>query len=415
MPSPAKDDESAKLEPRYEVLALFTVAMLGASLLVMSTGTLTPFIESRLHIGAAQLGLLLSAQMVGAVLTTSVAGMLTDRFGDKVVVLWSGLFMGTSLLLAAAIPNFAWLLFWLCMYGIGYAAVTPAGSHAIVFFFKKEDRGFAMGLRQCGVPLAGLLGSIILPAIALRFDYQWALVAAGLVTIAACATASEFYREPKSLRGESVSIRGMLLEMLACSRDVRLILITLTGMVLIVSQMAVMAFLTLTLVHEAAYTIALAVTIFGVSQVAAIAGRLSWGWASDHIFKGSRAIPLMIACIVIASAAFAFSWLTPHTPFVIVALAAAVLGFSAEGWLGVGVIAIAEIGGAEHSGSALGAGLTWIFVAAFVAPTLFGAIADVHGYGFAWRAMAGLQLAGIVPAFLASVAIRRYADAALQA
>jgi MFS family permease len=201
MPSPAKDDESAKLEPRYEVLALFTVAMLGASLLVMSTGTLTPFIESRLHIGAAQLGLLLSAQMVGAVLTTSVAGMLTDRFGDKVVVLWSGLFMGTSLLLAAAIPNFAWLLFWLCMYGIGYAAVTPAGSHAIVFFFKKEDRGFAMGLRQCGVPLAGLLGSIILPAIALRFDYQWALVAAGLVTIAACATASEFYREPKSLRG----------------------------------------------------------------------------------------------------------------------------------------------------------------------------------------------------------------------
>jgi MFS family permease len=114
-----------------------------------------------------QLGLILSIQMIGSVAMTSVAGLLTDRFGDKAVVFWSGAGMGLSLIAASLVATFSWLIFWLLMYGIGYAAVTPAGSHAIIFFFRKGDRGLAMGVRQCGVPLAGVIGSTVLPAIAL--------------------------------------------------------------------------------------------------------------------------------------------------------------------------------------------------------------------------------------------------------
>jgi hypothetical protein len=67
---------------------------------------------------------------------------------------------------------------------------------------------------------------------------------------------------------------------------------------------------------------------------------------------------------------------------------------------------MAEIGGEEHSGSALGVGLTWTLLAAFVTPTLFGALVETHGFPYAWRALAIFQLAGIVPALLAS---RRFA------
>src|SRR6516165_2897470 len=124
-------------ESRYEVLALFTGAMIGASLFVMSTGTLMPFLESAFHLGQPQLGLVLSVQMAGSLMMTAVAGMLTDRFGDKAVVLWAGLFMGAALLAASFAHTFGWLLFWLLMFGLGFAAVTPSGSHAIIFFFKK--------------------------------------------------------------------------------------------------------------------------------------------------------------------------------------------------------------------------------------------------------------------------------------
>lgn len=179
-------------ESRYEVLALFTGAMIGASLCIMSTGALMPFFKSALHLDQTQLGWLLSIQFIGSVAMTSVAGLLTDRFGDKTIVAWSGVLMGLSLIAASLVPNFTWLLAWLLVYGIGYAAVTPAGSHAIIFFFKKADRGLAMGIRQCGVPIAGVIGSLLLPAIALRSDYREALAAAGMLTLIASGIASQF-------------------------------------------------------------------------------------------------------------------------------------------------------------------------------------------------------------------------------
>lgn len=399
-------------ESRYEVLALFAGAMVAASLFVVATGTLTPFLQTAFHLGQTEVGLVLSVQMVGSLLATAVAGALTDRFGDKAVVLWSGWFMGIALVCAAAVENFHWLVVWLMVYGIGFAAVTPAGSHAIVFFFKKEDRGFAMGIRQCGVPLAGVIGSILLPAVALHFGYRWSLVTAGVVTIATCSIASLLYREPQELAGERVSIRSMLIEMLQISRNPQLILITLASMTLVSAQMVLLAFLTITLVHEAAFAVAAAVGAFTLSQVAAMLGRLSWGWSSDKLFRGSRALPLVVAGVISAGAAFAAALLTPQTPWWTIYVLAAVLGFAAEGWFGVGVIAIAEIGGEEHSGSALGVALTWIFFAAFVSPTVFGALAQAHGFPFAWRCVALLVVAGTVPALLASALVRRLVDRA---
>lgn len=399
-------------ESRYEVLALFTGAMIGASLFIMATGTLLPFFESAFHLGQTQLGVVLSVQMAGSLIMTAVAGMLTDRFGDKAVVLWTGLFMGAALLAASAVANFGWVLFWLLLYGTGFAAVTPSGSHAIVYFFKKEERGLAMGIRQCGVPAAGVIGSIVLPAIALHFDYQWALATAGVVTIVSCGLASLLYREPVELEGERVSVRGMIAEMVSIARDGRLILMTLVSMILVCSQLAVMAFLVLTLVHEVNAPLPMAIGMFTLSQFAAIVGRVFWGWASDRIFGGKRALPLAIVCVITAVLSLFFAGLTSSTPVWFIALVCAGLGFAAEGWFGVAVLGFAEIGGEEHCGSALGVSLTWVFLAAFIAPTLFGAVAEVYGYQFAWRGLGILQLVGIPPALMAAAFMARFAATA---
>ena len=395
-------------ESRYEVLALFTAAMVGASVFIVGTGALMPFFSSALHLTQTQLGLILSVQMLGSVAMTSVAGLLTDRFGDKAVVLWSGLLMGCSLIAASFMGNYAWLIFWLLMYGIGYAAVTPAGSHAIIFFFKKADRGFAMGVRQCGVPIAGVLGSLLLPAIAAHVQYRGALAAAGALTIIACGAASALYREPEELQGERISLRAMLSEMVEIARDGRLILLTLTSMVLICGQFALIGFFTLTFVQEAGYALALVVGLFTLAQLGAIAGRLSWGWLSDHLFGGSRTLPLAVVCLLVALIALGISDARPGTPAWIAATLAIALGFTAEGWLGVSVIGFAEIGGEEHCGSALGVGLTWTLVAAMLTPAIFGAVAEGRGIANAWRWLALLQVFGIIPALLGSSMLLRF-------
>jgi MFS family permease len=392
-------------ESRYEVLALFTGAMVGSSLWIMSTGALMPFFSSALHVGQTQLGLILSIQLIGSVAMTSVAGLLTDRFGDKTVVFWSGAVMGSALVVASLEQNFAWLIGWLLVYGIGYAAVTPAGSHAIIFFFRKADRGFAMGVRQSGVPIAGTLGSLLLPAIAVHFHYRGALAVAGIFTLIACSITSWLYREPQELHGERVSIGAMLIEMIGIARESRLILLTLTSMVLICAQFALMGFFTLTLVHRAGYPFAVAVALFTFAQLAAIVGRLSWGWMSDRFFAGSRALPLALICLLVALVTFGVGFVTAATPVWVAAALALALGFTAEGWLGLSIIGFAEIGGEERSGSALGVGLTWTLLAAFATPTLFGALAQTLGYDIAWRALALFEVFGVIPALLASRAI----------
>jgi len=388
-------------ESPYEVLTLFTAAMVGASLFIMATGALMTFFKSALSLDQAQLGLILSTELVGSVAMTSVAGLLTDRFGDRAVVLWSGVLMGVALLAAALVQNFTWLLAWLFVYGIGYAAVTPAGCHAIIFFFQKSTRGLAMGVRQCGVPIAGVLGSLLLPAIAARFEYRGALVAAGALTLGACWIASSLYREPTELQGERVSIGTMLLEMLEIARESRLILLTLTSMILAAGQFALVGYLALTFSHAAAYSVALSVGLFTISQVAAIGGRLAWGWISDRVFRGSRTLPLAVVCLVVALLSLAMAGVGPHTAFFTAVLISAALGFTAEGWIGVSVIGFAEIGGEEHSGSALGVGLTWTLLAAMLTPAIFGAVVQAYGFGAAWRWLALIEVLGVVPALLA--------------
>jgi MFS family permease len=394
-------------ESPHEVLLLFTGAMVGASLFIMATGALMTFFKSALNLNQEQLGLILSAQLIGSVAMTSVAGLLTDRFGDKAVVLWSGMLMGVALIAAAVIQNFTWLLGCLLVYGIGYAAVTPAGSHAIIFFFKKSARGLAMGVRQCGVPIAGVIGSLLLPAIAMRFEYRGALVAAGVLTLIACGIASSLYREPVELQGERVSIGTMLLEMLEIARMSRLILLTLTSMVLAAGQFALIGYLALTFSHAAGFGVAESVAFFTLSQGAAIAGRLAWGWISDRVFGGSRTLPLAVVCLVVALLCFAMGDVRPGTTAWMAAFVSAALGFTAEGWIGVSVIGFAEIGGEEHSGSALGVGLTWTLLAAMLTPAIFGAVVQAYGFSAAWHWLAALQLIGIVPALLASSVIIR--------
>ncbi len=394
-------------ESPYEVLALFTGAMVGASLWLMSTGGMLPFFISGLHLTQTEAGFILSIQLIGPVAMTSVAGLLTDRFGDRRVVLWSGVVMAAALLAASLVQSYLWLLSWLLIYGIGYAAVTPSGSHAIIYFFRKADRGLAMGIRQCGVPIAGVVGSLLLPFTAAHVEYRGALALAGMVTLVASACASALYREPQELRGERIAARSILSEMLAFSREGRLILLSLTSAVLSCGQFAFLAFFTLTLVHRLGYSVAVAVALFTVAQVAAVGGRLAWGWISDRWFAGSRALPLALNCLLVACVGFGFASLDFGTNIWVATVIALAFGFTAEGWFGVSIIGFAEIGGEEHSGSALGVGLTWTLAAGFVTPALFGAIIAALGYATAWRYFGVFEALGVIPALLASRAIAR--------
>jgi len=397
-------------ESRYEILGLFTTSMIAASLVVMAIGTLLPYIARAFPQSAAHISLIVTALLLGDALSNALSGAATDRFGDKAILIVCGALMGITLIAAATVQSFWWVVAWFFIYGVTFAAMNPVGSHAILFFFKPEERGLAMGVRQMGMPLGGVAGAIILSTAGEYYGYRGALVIAGILVFIVTLGCAALYREPSALYGKPVKAGVMFEDMLRIGRDTRLILLTLISIMLFAAQVALMSFFPWTLVHQAHMSVGFAALVFVVTQFAAAAGRMVWGWASDRLFQGRRVLPLLITCLLCALSAFAVAHIG-SMPAPALAGVAVAIGFSAEGWFGVAVVAMAEVGGTEHAGSALGFGLTWVMLAGVFVPAAFQALMQSVGIPTAWYAVALLCLLGTIPSTAAIIGSRSAAAA----
>jgi MFS family permease len=184
--------------------------------------------------------------------------------------------------------------------------------------------------------------------------------------------------------------------MLELARDPRLIAVTIPCMVLVNVQLSLNGFLTITAIQTLGVTPAGAALTFAAAFAAATIARLFWGWFSDRIMRDRVAL-LGMLCLIASLAAFAVALLRPASVALLVPVAI-LLGFSGAGWNGVMAAALAEIGGANRAGSALGLTLTAVFATSAVGPLVFGSIADHRSLAAAWVVTGFITLIGAVPA-----------------
>jgi sugar phosphate permease len=383
------------MSPRWRVLALMTTAQAGASVVQQALGALSPHLVETFVLTKAQLGVVFTAMFVGAASCTAISGALTDRWGERVMVLAAGSVMTVALVLAPLVPQYPWLVATMVLFGAGYAASTPAGGRAILAWFDR-DRGFAMGIRQTGVPLGGLIGALSLPAVASVAGLRGAFFFAAVLIAVPSAIAYLNYPESRDARAPAATAASVVRGMRVLLRDPRLLAVTLTCMVLVAAQLAMNAFVTITAVAVVGTSVQVAAFAFASAHAAATVARLGWGYVSDRLLGGERLIPLAVICMVAALAMGGLA-LLGRGDVVPLFVASALLGCSGAGWNGLFATALAEVGGTERAASALGLGLTAIFAASAVAPTAFGALADAASMRVAWSATAALALAGVVP------------------
>ena len=380
---------------RWRVLTLMTTAQAGAAGVQQALGSLSPILVATFVLSKAQLGIVFTALMLGSACFVGAAGLMTDRWGERRMVLLSGMTMTGALLAATLLPTYPWIVACIAVFGASYAASTPAGGRAVLAWFDR-DRGFAMGIRQTGVPGGGLFGALTLPLVAHAYGYRGAFVFAAAIVALTTLIAYLPYREVRDDGAPAATLGSVARGMQTLARDPRLIGVTLTCMILVSVQLALNAFLTITGVVIVGTSPAVAALAFACAQGAAVCGRLSWGYVSDRVLHGERLIPFAIICVLAALATASLA-LLGHGAVTALFAAAIVLGFSGAGWNGLMAAALAEVGGAERAASALGIALTAIFFASSAAPTAFGALADHTSLRVAWLAMSALALVGVAP------------------
>lgn len=399
---------------RWTILALATLAQTGASLLAQGVPTLAVFYQAEYGLSRAQVGLFAAIMNVGGLCAIALAGRAVDRFGEGRVIGLGGILLGLTVMLLAVAPDWrvAAAILWLA--GVWQSSTTPAGGKAIMSWFPHRDRGLAMGIRQTGIPLGGMLAALFLTRLALAWNWRSAVAAGGVLCAALAGLAWWTYREPPeppapapggggrshsrasdaaspAAKVRPASFRELLIHpgMVAAS---------MAGLILVWGQWGILTYLVLYLTERLGYPVPVAATCLAAAQIGGALGRVVWGHVSDRVFAGRRRPVLMLLSWLAGGLIAAQALLHRGLPGFVVVAAAAAAGLCVIGWNGLHITLVTELAGPDRAGTGLGISLTWIQIGIISGPPMFGWLVDVTGsYQLAWVALgAALALASLL-------------------
>ncbi|VVD79118.1 MFS transporter [Pandoraea anhela] len=367
-------------------------------------------------LGTGDLGLVLGMIGLGIAVSELPWGMLTDRWGDRRVLLVGLLVTAAALLglgrwgvpTAHFIPSMPALATGMLTIGVLGGSVNGSSGRAVMRWFHDDERGLAMSVRQCAVPMGGGIGALVLPGAALHFGFGAVFIGLAVACVAAAGMAwlwlleppeaPEAPQEPARTTGAATGTRGVrgtpgTLRATGYSplRDARLLSTALGMAVLCMPQVAVLTFGTVFL-HDFAHVSVLTISLtLGAVQTGAAVTRV---WSGRFTDKRRNRPAYLRACAIAVGVVFAIlgglvamlsmrpDWLAHGTPLMIALLIAG--GVVASAWHGVAFTELATLAGASRAGTALGIGNTGVFLTMFLTPLTIPLLLSIGGWGLVW-------------------------------
>lgn len=375
---------------RWVVLGLATFMQVCISLPQQTPAAIGPALTDALGLSRAELGLLTSAIWGGMILGLLPFGMLVDRFGERPMLLAGAAVVTSFLVLASRASSFQPLFWALVPAAVGAAAATPGGTRALTAWFEPRVRATAMGIRQTGVTVAGVVAAVLLPPVAVALGWRAAfLTVAGLSLLGILAFAL-LYRDPQVERRPARS----RIDLAGLVRSPVWLAATAYGWVFMGALGCAVAYLAVSLHEDAGLHPVHAGLVLAVLQVGGIAGRLGWGLLSDLTGSRGLAMTLSAGVAVVACASMA-AFGHGGAPIPALGAVAFLLGLSCLGWNALYITLSAEAVPLRSAASAVGAGATITFGGLLAIPPVFGMIADATGsYAWSWLALAVWALLG---------------------
>ena len=161
---------------RY-VNTLAIIASLGGFLFGYDTAVISGtinFVTGQFHLDAAGTGWYVSSALVGCIAGVSVAGILSDAYGRKKVLILSALFFGVSAIGCALAGGFTALVIYRLIGGLGIGVASMLSPLYISELSPSHKRGRLVALYQFAITL-GILCSYFSNAYLLKLSQSGAL------------------------------------------------------------------------------------------------------------------------------------------------------------------------------------------------------------------------------------------------
>jgi len=357
---------------------------------MLGVSPLTPSLVEGFHLSRLDVAFIVPCVYLPGLFFSLPAGHLADRLGVRPTFLGGLALAAAGLGLAAGAPLFWLFLACLVVAGTGWSVVNPVLGKAIVDLFPVRERGIAMGIKQMGLTVGGVISALVLPPIAAWLGWRAAVATCAMV-IAAPALSSWWPLAPlaDARRGTAAAAPASDDAWFWLRRPALLVFFA-TGIALGMLQSAVLAYLPLYGVQVLGWSAVAAGALVAAAQAGGAVARLALGAASDR-WLGGRRPPWLVLSSLLGALVFAAYAVGPvRAPLAAFALAF-VAGIGAHGWVGVYFIASAEAGGPRRSGLLSGVAFGVIVVGLLVGAPLFGAVlVSRDSYGAAWAVFAAL-------------------------
>jgi MFS family permease len=378
---------------RWRLLTILTVSYGAGAFGMLGISPLSPSLVEGLGLTRFQVAFLVPSIYVSGLLFSLPGGRLADRLGVRPSFLGGLAVAAIGLLAAALAPGFLAFLFCLFVAGSGWSVVNPALGKAIMDVFPVSERGIAMGVKQMGLTLGGLVAAVALPVIAATLDWRYAVGACSvIVAVPVVLGWQPLAAFNAAARGAAATAGpGDASSSWWWARRPALVIFFASGLVLGMVQGAVLSYLPLFTIQALGFDKIGAGLLVAASQAGGAVSRLVLGAASDRWAAGRRSLWLAFTGAV-GAAIFSVYAVWPATSAGLAGMLAFATGVGAYGWVGIFFVISIEAGGRNQAGLLSGVAFAAIVLGLLVGPPLFGLLLEgFDSYAVAWAVFAVLS------------------------
>ncbi|CAB3784787.1 putative MFS-type transporter [Paraburkholderia caffeinitolerans] len=401
------DAKSGSASHRWKVLGVGVAANASFAAAFSGIPAAAIWIRSDYRIDTGALGLLLGMLGLGIVLSELPWGVLTDRWGDRRVLL-TGLGSTAAALLAMTlwcvpaathVPGAHALELGFLAIGLLGGSVNGSSGRAVMAWFGPSERGLAMSIRQTAMPAGAGIGALLLPALAARGGFAWVYGTLAAMCILSAILTMCWVRDPmEPVLGDSAHVRPHEVPRARTPLSSAQVWRMVAGIAaLCMPQVAVISFASVFL-HDFGHagSAAIGAALVAVQLGAACMRIWSGRWTDRH---GNRNAYLRV-CALLSVALFAllaamttlFARVAHASPaagddhIVLVALFVLLVsgGIAASAWHGVAFTELATLAGHGRVGTALAMGNTGAFMAFWLAPSAIPMLLSAFGWPAVW-------------------------------
>lgn len=353
-------------------------------------GALGVELRSALSMSERFFGIVIGSFFLGSALGSTALGKLGERLGARRMITLSLITTAmTTALISLFVRSGEALMVALFVAGLANSSGQTAANKLLSQSIDPKRLGFAMAVKQSGMPGASLLGGLAVPLIALTVGWQWAYALASVLALLSLQVVLRYAPLDQAATpagAHPASSPGSTFGGLASSRNTLMLAAASSGFAS--AAAGSLGNWTTSSAVDAGWSAGAAGLLLSVGAVTGIVVRMTLGWRADL----SGRLPMRTAAISLAVGVIGAGLLAPRVQWT-QALAIIVAFGAGWGWPALFNYAVVRTN-PQAASTATGITQTGVYIGVFSGPILFGLTVETAGYEAAWTLIGASMLIG---------------------